>query len=42
MRTRILFSLFFVTALTGCATHNLPRDAYLVGVKSTVNTPWGV
>lgn len=41
MNARLVIGLCLAAALTGCASHNLPRDAYLVGVKSTVNTPWG-
>jgi PBP1b-binding outer membrane lipoprotein LpoB len=34
------FSLvILVLLLSGC--HNWPKDSYLEGVKSTVNTPWG-
>lgn len=27
--------------LSGCFTHNLPRDAYLQGIHSKIVTPWG-
>lgn len=38
MKTRLIISLL-AAALSGC--HNFPRDAYIQGAKSTVNTPWG-
>lgn len=34
-----LLSLLVPVLFSGC--HNFPRDSYIQGAKSTVNTPWG-
>lgn len=36
----LLLAILFPVLFAGCA-HKLPKDAWLKGVKSTVNTPWG-
>lgn len=36
---KVLFAIATICALTGC--QSWPRDAYVQGAKSTVNTPWG-
>lgn len=37
---KTLLALLLVALLGGCAQH-LPTNAYMKGVKSEVNTPWG-
>lgn len=35
-------TLALITTLSaGCASHNLPKDAYMKGVESNISTPWG-
>lgn len=36
---RLILAAIAITTLSGCQTW--PRDAYIQGAKSTVNTPWG-
>lgn len=36
-----LIPLLLLPLLSGCASHSLPKDAYMKGVKSEINTPWG-
>ena len=41
---RLLFLLpfsFFLLCLSGCFSHNLPRDAFMQGAHSKIVTPWG-
>ncbi len=33
--------LSLIAALSGCMSHSLPKDTYMRGVKSKINTPWG-
>lgn len=35
----LLFWFVMPFLISGC--HNFPRDSYMTGVKSTINTPWG-
>jgi len=39
MKTKIALLLLASLALSGC--QSWPKDAYVQGAKSTVNTPWG-
>lgn len=34
-------ALIACALLSGCISHDLPKDAYMRGVKSEINTPWG-
>lgn len=34
-------SVVSLLCLSGCFTHNLPRDAYMQGAHSKIVTPWG-
>jgi hypothetical protein len=34
-----LLPLLLLSLLSGC--HNWPKDSYIEGAKSTINTPWG-
>lgn len=38
-RLALAISVAFTALCSGC--HNFPRDGYVQGMKSTVNTPWG-
>ncbi len=40
MKTQIL-TLCLTAALTGCMSHNFPKDAYIKGAHSKIVTPWG-
>lgn len=35
-----IFLVLLALALTGCG-HQFPKDSYIEGAKSTINTPWG-
>lgn len=39
MKTALL--VLVLATLSGCMSHKLPPNAYMRGVKSEINTPWG-
>jgi hypothetical protein len=41
MKTSIkILALAVIPLVTGC-THHWPKDSYIQGATSTINTPWG-
>lgn len=38
---RFFSALSAVLLLSGCVSHNLPKDSYMQGVHSKIVTPWG-
>lgn len=40
MKTAIV-ALLLAASLSGCMTHDLPKDAYMRNVTSKISTPWG-
>ena len=33
--------LLLLALMSGCVSHDLPKNAYMKGVKSELSTPWG-